>query len=102
MTAARRSLGVENAAAGAYPLRIAGTQLVAKTGAVPMFDAAFKQIADDLDARMRVRLVTDAAHAVVAVVIEEHEWTDGIAVGRRQATVEHHVAVIDDLFGGKD
>jgi hypothetical protein len=38
----------------------------------------------------------------MTIVIQENEWTDGIAVGRRQAAVEHHVTIVDDLFGRKD
>ena len=55
MAATAGLLGMQHAAPGADVLRITRAQRVAEAQAVAMLGAALQQIADDLDARMRVR-----------------------------------------------
>ena len=63
-----------------------------------MLDAALDQVAQHLDAGMRMRLVADAARARAAVVVDEDERPDRWAVRRGQGAMEQHVAVVDDAL----
>ena len=102
MAATAGLLRMQHAAPGADVLRITRAQRVAEAQAVAMGDAALQQVADDLDAGMRMRLVADAPLAMVAVVIEEDERAQRDPVVHRQCAPQPHVAVIDHAVGRDD
>jgi|GEM_PF-3490124 len=95
-------LGVQHAAPCAYPLRIARSQSIVKTCTVAMLDATLQQVADHLDAGVRMRCIADAAAAAVLVVVDEHERPQRRARRQRQRAPQQHVAVVDDALGRQE
>ena len=95
VAATARLFGVQYAAPGTNPLGVARAEPIPKTHAVSMLHATFKQVTDDLDAGMGMRLVADAAQRLDTVVVDENERADGIAIVCWKRSVEQHIAVID-------
>ena len=63
-----------------------------------MFDAAVEQVADHLDAGVRMWPVADAALAVMAVMIDEDERPQRRALFLRQRAAQVHVAIVDEVL----
>ena len=80
---------------------VARAEAIAKAHAVAMLDAALEQVAQHLDAGMRMRLVADAARTAAAVVVDEDERPDRRPIRRRQGAKQQHVAVVDDPAGSQ-
>ena len=102
MTPAERLLGMHDTAPSSNPLCIAGAETISKAHAVAMIDAPFKQIAQHLDAGMRMRGIANTASTAVPIVINEDKRSDRLPIRRRQSTIEQHIAIIDDTLRGKE
>jgi len=99
MTPTDRLLSMQDAASRKNVLGVTGAETVGETHAVAMFDATFEPIAQNLDSRMRVRPVADAALAVVTIMNNENKRAQRRALRRRQGTPQQHVAIVDNRFG---
>jgi hypothetical protein len=102
VTPTERLLGVQDTAPSSNPLRIARAEAISKPHAVAMIHSSLEQIAQHLDASMRMRPIANAAPAPVPVVINKNEWSDCLPARRRQCTIKQHIAIIDDALPGQE